>query len=306
MMGLLGGEYMADPQVEKQTYGAFERLLYIFLIPLIFVTVLLGVLLSLFDYDVMNSLLKVANKVPGIEKFIPDPKVETKAPPLQNPIKNEEEPDPAQLTAKQAQLENEILLSAQTVAEKDKTINDLKAQITAMEESLKAKSQTDEKYQAQIKQLASVYASMSPSKSAPVVQSLTLKEQVLVLSEMGQEEQVKILEKMNPQAAAEASIALKDLIPAKDLQIAALQERLKLHETDKQAAEPAKENLGRTFTEMVPKSAASILIEMNGIDSKKVLSILQSMDDGGRARVLAAMADVDKALTASISSNLAQ
>jgi flagellar motility protein MotE (MotC chaperone) len=306
MVGLIGGEYMADSQVEKQTYGAFERLLYIFLIPLIFVTVLLGVLLSLFDYDVMNSLLKVANKVPGIEKVIPDPKLDTTAPPVPSPIENGDELDAAQLVAKQAQLESEIQLSAQTVAEKDKTINELQAQITALEQSLQTKSQTDEQYQAQIKQLASVYASMSPSKSAPVIESLTLKERVLVLSEMGQEEQVKILEKMNPQAAAEASIALKDLIPAKDLQISALQERLKLHEAEKQAAEPAKENLGRTFTEMVPKSAASILIEMNGIDSKKVLSILQSMDDGGRARVLAAMADVDKALTASISSNLAQ
>jgi flagellar motility protein MotE (MotC chaperone) len=302
---------VAEPNMEKQTYGAFERLLYIFLIPLIFVTILLGVLLSLFDYDVMNSLLKVANKIPVVEKVIPDPKVNGLVTTTNSPSKPaaaEEETDLAETTAKLSKLEQEIQQSGQTIGEKDKTIHDLKVQITALEEKLKAKTQSDEEYKAQIQQLAGVYAKMSPSKSAPVLESLTLKEQVLILTEMKPDDRVKILEKMNPQAAAEASIGLKDLIPSKDLQIAALQERLKLNEAQTAPVnnDVSLDNLGQTFADMVPKSAADILIEMNTASRSKVLSILKAMDSAPRARVLAAIAAVDKGIAASMSADLAQ
>jgi flagellar motility protein MotE (MotC chaperone) len=301
---------VAEPNIEKQTYGAFERLLYIFLIPLIFVTILLGVLLSLFDYDVMNSFLKVANKIPVIEKVIPDPKVDTAVTPGQPnlPIADPEASEPEAAADKLNKLEAEIQLSGQTIGEKDKTINELKSQVAALEEQLKAKAKSDEEYKAQIQQLAGVYAKMSPSKSAPILENLTLKEQVLILAEMKPDDRVKVLEKMNPAIAAEASIGLKDLIPSKDLQIAALQERLKLNqkETAPVNDQVSLENLGQTFADMVPKSAADILIEMNTASRSKVISILKAMDSAPRARVLAAIAAVDKGIAASMSADLAQ
>lgn len=303
---------MADPQAEKQTYGAFERLLYIFLIPLIFVTILLGVLLSLFDYDVMNSLLKVANKIPGIERVIPDPKGTaepspgTRSPSL--PQEGAATVEPDDLDAQMLALEADLKQAVESGAAKDNAIKALQEQVAALEEQLKEKTQGDEEYQERIRSLASVYAKMQPSKAAPILENLTLHEQVLVLSEMKPDEQVRILEKMAPARAAEASIALKDAIPGKDLQIAALQERLELNSAA--AAPPAetvtRQQLGQTFAGMTPKSAAAILIEMNGVNSPKVLSILGAMDSASRAKVLSAIADADRNIAVSLSARLAE
>src|SRR5690554_6090890 len=64
---------MAGTNVERTSYGAFERFLYIFFIPVLFTVILTVVLLSLFGYNVSRSILDVANRIPVINKVIPDP-----------------------------------------------------------------------------------------------------------------------------------------------------------------------------------------------------------------------------------------
>jgi flagellar motility protein MotE (MotC chaperone) len=183
----------------------------------------------------------------------------------------------------------------------------LKTQITALEEKLKTKTQTDEQYRAQIQQLANMYAKMSPSKAAPILENMTLKETVLVLSEMKPDDRGKVLEKMDAKKAADASIQLKDIVPAKDREMAALQERLTVNQA--QATVPqqiSKEDLGATFSAMDTKSASTILLEMNALNQAKVMAILSTMDSGARSRVLAEMAKTNKPVAATLSSKLTQ
>jgi hypothetical protein len=118
----------------------------------------------------------------------------------------------------------------------------------------------------------------------------------------------KVLERMTPAVAAETSIQLKDVVPVKDLQIAALQERLDVNKQQEQKAAPSmtKDNLGQTFSQMVPKSAATILIEMYGTNQTRVLDILKAMDNAGRAKVLAAISDANKQTAAALSAKLAE
>ncbi|AEI44339.1 hypothetical protein [Paenibacillus mucilaginosus] len=306
---------MAKANAEQTgSYGALERFLIWFLIPFVFTAVLLGVLLTIFDYNVMNSVLKTANKIPVVSTWVPDPKGEA----AETTVTQEEVPSEekaaeeakaaadAALQAKEAELQE----AKAAVEEKEKAIKELESQKAAQEEA-KAVASSEEEYEKQIQQLASTYAKMSPSKAAPIMENLTTAERVLVLSKMKTDERVKVLEKMDPKVAAEASILLKDQVSVKDTQMAALQERVKALSTTQENTAAAsdklsKDDLGSTFSSMTPKSAATVLMELQRTNPDKVLSILGSMDSAGRSKILSAISDQSKETAALISARLAQ
>ncbi|AFC31877.1 YlxF [Paenibacillus mucilaginosus 3016] len=306
---------MAKADAEQTgSYGALERFLIWFLIPFVFTAVLLGVLLTIFDYNVMNSVLKTANKIPVVSTWVPDPKGEA----AETTVTQEEVPSEekaaeeakaaadAALQAKEAELQE----AKAALEEKEKAIKELESQKAAQEEA-KAVASSEEEYEKQIQQLASTYAKMSPSKAAPIMENLTTAERVLVLSKMKTDERVKVLEKMDPKVAAEASILLKDQVSVKDTQMAALQERVKALSTTQENTAAAsdklsKDDLGSTFSSMTPKSAATVLMELQRTNPDKVLSILGSMDSAGRSKILSAISDQSKETAALISARLAQ
>lgn len=299
---------MARTDVEKSSYGAFERFLF-FATPIIFTVVLLGVLFAMFDQSLLNGMLRTANRIPVLNQIIPDP---AKPADRTTPAKTagtETTPDAQVEELKNTikQLEADLNATDSNNQKKDQTIKDLNAKVAALEEQMKTKTQTDEEYRTQVQQLANMYAKMLPSKSAPILENMTLKEAVLVLSEMKPDDRGKVLEKMDPKKAADASIQLKDIVPSKDRQMAALQERLEVNQA--QAATPqqiSKEDLGATFSAMDAKSAATILLEMNTLNQAKVMSILSTMDSAARSRVLAEISKTNKAIAATLSSKLTQ
>ncbi|WP_438446895.1 hypothetical protein [Gorillibacterium sp. sgz5001074] len=305
-----------EMDAEKPTFNAFERFLYWFFIPIVFTMVLVGALLSLFDYNFMNQLLKVGDKVPGLSMILPDPKVDKTAVKTSTPEAAETTPEQVaaeneaalkDLRNQLAKREQELKSASDASSQKDQTIKDLQAKYAALEEQSKQKGKTDEEYMAKIKETASMYAKMSASKAAPIMQNLTVAEQVLLLSEMKVDERVAILEKMDPAKAAEASIYLKDTKPAKDKQIAALQERLKINQTAAATSSDklTKSDLGQTFANMTPKSAAALLIEMEKTTPAKVTEILNSMDTASRSKVMSSLSDASKETAASITTRLA-
>lgn len=305
---------MANTEVEKSSYGAFERFLF-FATPIIFTLVLLGVLFALFDANFMNGILRAANRVPVLEKLVPDAQSALRTAPSGGSASvsggtsasgNEDAVE--QLKQQLAEVKAELERASGELTQKDMTIDELKDQIADLEQQLEQKKQTDEEYGAQIRQLASIYAGMMASKAAPILENMTLRERVLVLNEMKPADRGKILERMTPAVAAETSIQMKDVVPAKDLQIAALQERLDVNQEQPQQQQSTstmtRSDLGQTFSQMVPKSAAAILIEMNAASPSRVVEILKAMDSAGRAKVLAAISDVSKQTAASLSATL--
>ena len=187
---------------------------------------------------------------------------------------------------------------------KDKAIKDLQNKSTALGTQLQSKTEKDLEVQTQIQQTAQMYANMNPSKSAAIIQNLTLLDQVLIFSEMKPADQVKILEKMDPLKAANASIAIKDLILAKDSKIAALQKKIKLYAAQT-AKKLTKNDLGLTFAQMAPKSAATVLLQMYSSSPSKVIDILSAMAIQPRSLVLSAIAVLSNGIAATISTKLA-
>lgn len=305
---------MADVDVENSSsYSAFERFLIWFLIPFVFTSVLLGVLLMIFDSDIKNDVLKTINKIPYVSKVIPGPKTKEEPKPA---AKTEQQPEAAQSLEEQlaqanqklAEKESELQKAEAVILQRDQTIKDLQAKNGELDDKFKQKTQSDEEYTNQIQQLAGLYAKMNPSKAAPIMENLTPQEQTLVLGMMKQDDRVRILEKMDPKKAADASIMLKDQVTVRDRELAALQERLKqLNGSDaKSNAKLSKDDLGSTFANMTPKSAATVLLEMQNSNPEKVISILSSMDSQGRSKIITAMSDLSKETAALISARLAQ
>ncbi|MEC0169964.1 MotE family protein [Paenibacillus graminis] len=309
---------MANNEMEFETEGSaskFERFLFL-MIPIIFTLVLLGVLLTLFNMDIRNNVLAIANKIPVVEKWVPDP-----------PQSADEAPDPKEQAKEQA-------------ASSDKTIKELKSQLAAQSEQLKKANEdtaaqatkaealqkqidsikeeaaaaeagtgdTDDPYVKQVKDLAKLYAGMKASKAAPILENLTTDEMVQIFSVMNNASKTAILEKMDPKKAADVSIKLKETTNSTDMAIAALQSRLK---QDAGASTKAtatnnldKEKLNQTFTSMPAADAATLLGSMYKISPDKVITILNTVSDTVRSSILGEMTKNDSAQTAKVVNRL--
>ncbi|GFZ83918.1 hypothetical protein GCM10008018_32270 [Paenibacillus marchantiophytorum] len=305
---------MADTNIEGASYSALERFLIWFVIPFVFTAVLLFVLLSIFDYDIKSSIQKALHNTPVIGTIVPAPKEKTVVNGTAKPQTAEQnvkvkDDEITKLNGRVAELQAALQKAESTSEQKDLSIKEAQSKLTELEEKLKDKTQTQEEYNNQITQLANMYAKMTPSKAAPIIEALTQKEMVLIFSMMKSDSRGAILEKMDAAKAAEASIGLKDVVPVRDKEIAALQERLSMNgskDTTKSTTTVSKSDLGQTFANMTPKSASSVLLEMNKSNPEKVLAILSGMDNASRSKVMSSLSDANKEIAAAISAKLVQ
>lgn len=297
---------LADTEVEKQGYNAFERLMFM-LIPILFVIVLLGVLYAMFDSGFRNRALEFGQSIPVIKNVLPEPKA-TDGSLDDNQIRS------TKMTEKIAELEAELAAVKQELASangekgaQSEAVQDLQAENALLKQQNDDKRLEDEEYAAKITELSSMFSKMTPSKAAPIVQNMTPDEIVLLFSSMRPDDRVRIMEKMDPRIAAEATMKLKDSQTAKDMQIAALQSRLEKAEKAEEKPVSAtldQEQLGATFTAMDAKSAGEMLIKMMEISPSKVLRILNSVNDTSRSAILTEMSKTDKTAAANIMSKL--
>lgn len=292
--------------MEKQGYSGFERLMFV-MTPILFTIVLLGALYILLDTNMRNKALEIGNSIPVLSSILPDPK------PV-NGEANDEVIKSANMTRKiddlQTQLsdkERELAETVQLKTAQEQEIKGLEAEIEQLNASNSEKALEDEAYQAKIQDLASMYGKITPSKAAPILESMSLEEMVLVLDAMRSDDRVRVLEKMTPQTAADATMMLKDTVSVKDRQIAALQAQLK-------KAQPAKvqtpsssldtDQLSATFAAMDAKSAGELLITMADISPSKVLRILNAVDNQTRSSIVAQMSSINDKITAQLVSKL--
>lgn len=298
------------PIDNEDSNGGFERILF-FLIPIIFTIVLVGVLLTLFNINVRNGVLDVANKIPIVKNWIPDPKLSPEEQKLKD-IKDQEESDEAtiqELKTLLAEKEESLKAMTEQKTAQETKVNELESQLEDLQnESVDTDvPEKEDPYIEQIRELAKMYADMSPSKAAPIMQNLTMEEMVLMLSEMKNSKRVAILERMDPKIAAEATMILKEAKSTEDLAIAAKQSRDKKDKeqnTLKTTDNLDKNQLNKTFSQMAPDKAADLLLQTYKINPSKVITILNTVDDGTRARILDSMSTKDKELAAKVLNRL--
>ncbi|WP_052675907.1 MotE family protein [Paenibacillus sp. IHBB 10380] len=306
-----------DFEVENETSGGFERFL-LFMIPIVFTIVLLGVLLALFNTNIRNTFLELANKVPIVEKWVPDPSLDpekSKLDKTKDQLKSTEATN-EELKNKLSEQEAALVKATEGKVEQENKVQELQTQIDTMKQEIADKAtvaaaggETEiSSYQQQINDLAKMYADMNPRKSAPIIQNLTQEEIVLLFEAMKTPNRVAILEKMDPKVAAEVTTLMKEAKSSTDLQVAALQSRLKKNQTAATSTPASTKlnetQLSQTFATMTPKSAADLLFQTYKISPDKVLTILNSVDNVTRSAILGKMSTDDSATTAKILNKL--
>jgi flagellar motility protein MotE (MotC chaperone) len=306
-----------EEDYEAESGGRFARFLF-FIAPIIFTIVLLSVLLTLLNVNFRNVMLDWGNRIPIVRDFIPEPdgvagddnKKEDKE---QGEKKQRESTDATvkQLKEQVAKQESDLKAANQQATEEAEKAKALQATLD-QERSVKQKAEQSEEqaaYQKEVKKLAQLYAQMSPKKAAAIIEKLTTDEALQMLSQMGNENKAAILEKMDAQKAADISIKLKDATTSEDLNIAALQSRLKKEaETDAAASKVntglTDAQLSATFSTMSADSASELLLQTYKISPDKALKILNSIDDAARSKILASMTKSNQTEAAKILNKL--
>lgn len=307
-----------DMELEnEESAGKFERFLFL-MIPIIFTLVLLGVLLTLFNMDIRNNVLEIANKIPVVEKWLPDPPADPASEASDDAEAQSEEQAAsseatikelkAQLAAQEAQLQqvNEDKAAQETQVEALQQQIDTMTQEAAAAEA--SAEETADPYQDKVVELAKLYAGMKASKAASIMENLTTEEMVQIFSVMNNASKTAILEKMDAKKAADVSVKLKETTNSTDMAIAALQSRLKQEQTSTTSTSTSsnldKEQLSQTITSMAAADAATLLGSMYSISPEKVITILNTVSDSVRSSILGEMTKTDSAQAAKIVNRL--
>lgn len=301
-----------DEELEESGSG-FSRFLF-FVTPILFTVVLLGVLLTLFNLDFRNTLIDIGNKIPIVKNLVPDPKGSTdEVKPKEQEKKQEASNDATvkQLKEQVAKQEADLQEANRQVAEQENKVKDLQEQLNTAEQAAAKQEQSEEQaaYQKEVKKLSQLYAQMSPSKAAAILSNLTTDETLQMLSVMSNESKGAILEKMDPQKAADISIKLKDVTSSEDLAISALQSRLKKEAAADTSAQQTnaglnESQLSKTFSSMSADAASKLVLQTYKINADKALKILKAVDDTTRSDILAKMAEQDEKLSVKILNQL--
>ncbi len=298
---------MASADVEKSSYSGFERFLF-FITPILFTAVLLGVLLLMFNADWRNAALEIGNKIPVIRSILPNPD-SPQTPETQTDETlsvNNAKAKLDELNALLADRETALKQATALGEEQKKKLEELQLKLDELSKAGEERTITGEAYQSRIKGLANMYGKMTPSKAAPILESMTLEESALVLGAMTEAERGRVMQRMTPKRAADVTVKLKDSETVDDREIAALQSRIKELESrpvDTTAALDTAE-LNRTFSSMDSKKAAELLLQMSKTSQSKALRILDALDNEARAKVLNELSTLDKKAAASLVSKL--
>lgn len=303
-----------DEELEEESGGGFSRFLF-FMTPILFTVVLLGVLLTLFNIDFRNTLFDLGNRIPVVKNLVPDPETP------EGELKQAEEEEQKQqestdATVKElkdqlAKQQAELQTANQETAQQQEKVKELQDQLATVQQQEKEQQQSEEaeSYLKEVKKLANLYAEMSPSKAAAIFDKLSTEETLQMLSVMGNESKVAILEKMDPQKAADISIKLKDVNTSEDLAIAALQSRLKMESAADAAATTTgtgldDTELSQTFSSMAAADAAKLILQTYKLSPEKGLKIMKSVNGATRSKILAEMAKADEKTSVKILNQL--
>ncbi|MEK4435263.1 MULTISPECIES: MotE family protein [Paenibacillus] len=304
-----------DTDIEKESGSGWEKFLMIS-IPIVFTVVLLGVLLTLFNVDIRNNMLELANKIPVVKDWVPDPVLDPEKEKLDESEKQVESAEATieKLKSQVAAKETELQAAKEATTTEAKKASDLQAKLDEAEKAAETAAaevpESESDYQKQIKDLAKMYADMSPSKAAPILQNMTNEEMVLLLSAMQSTARTKVLEKMDPKTAADVTMMMKDAKPSGDLALDALQSRLKKETAATTTTSTTnsknldKTQLSQTFSSMSASSGAKLLLETYKLSPDKTLTILNSVDDATRSQLLENMSTENSAETAKILNRL--
>jgi flagellar protein FlbB len=180
---------------EEREYNKFQWFLYVILIPFLFTVTLIVVILSVAGFKPLEKTKEIAGNIPLLETFIADEKQ----------IMNQEERLKQEIVKLQKTVQEKeatLLEMERDLQEKQDKIEELQIEIEKLRAELQAKEEEQQLQNQRIKNIASLYETMSPKKAALVISSLDDSEAEKILTALPIDQVAAILEKMSPEDAA--------------------------------------------------------------------------------------------------------
>jgi flagellar motility protein MotE (MotC chaperone) len=282
--------------MDKKQHGNLGSIFF-WGIPILFTVILCVIVLNFFGIPVGKTLQEWGNKLPIINKIIPDP-APTQALKLNNPDN----------------LKQQSLTNSKVLKEKDQKIIELNKQLssnqTKVEDLQKSngelQKQLDKKQtqavQDQMKQVAGIYANIPAAKAAAMFESMPLEDASLNMSLLEQDQQSGILGSMkDAKKAAQILMMLKEVALLKETDQTALKNQI--HELALKQENPT-EVLAETITGMPPTQSAGIIQSMMATNSQVAMNIMKNVTTNSRSQILTEISKVDAKLAARIATNL--
>jgi flagellar motility protein MotE (MotC chaperone) len=282
--------------MDKKQHGNLGSIFF-WGIPILFTVILCVIVLNFFGIPVGKTLQEWGNKLPIINKIIPDP-APTQALKLNNPDN----------------LKQQSLTNSKVLKEKDQKIIELNKQLssnqTKVEDLQKSngelQKQLDKKQtqavQDQMKQVAGIYANIPAAKAAAMFESMPLEDASLNMSLLEQDQQSGILGSMkDAKKAAQILMMLKEVALLKETDQTALKNQI--HELALKQENPT-EVLAETITGMPPTQSAGIIQSMMATNSQVAMNIMKNVTTNSRSQILTEISKVDAKLAAEIATNL--
>jgi flagellar motility protein MotE (MotC chaperone) len=185
---------------ETHRYGKLEWFFYIVVLPLLFTALLSGIILQFLGFDITGKVANAAKHVPGVSKLLPQDQQETadSTPSTQpDPVQQKQEAED-----KAKALENSKKQLEDDLVKKNAEIDQLKKQAEADKKKQDAEDAEAAPPPDPVKDMAKVYAQMSPAKAAAIMSNLSVTEAKEILSKMSSSQKAAILEKMEPLIAS--------------------------------------------------------------------------------------------------------
>lgn len=175
----------------EKNYSKLQWFFFVILIPAIFAVILFVIVMYVLGVNVGEKVVQVGSNIPYVSKFF---------------VEEEEEIiNPDELLEQIAVLQDEKENLEQKITQKDEEIEKLREEVRLQEEAMKKKeeeSKVQEK-DSELKQIAKTYESMSAKKAASIIEQLEINEAIRHISQLNNDTRAAILEKMDPEKAAQ-------------------------------------------------------------------------------------------------------
>ena len=184
----------ANPKetIQEKKPGFFQWFIVI-TIPIIFALIITGIILSIIGVDVIGTTKETLNKVPVVNEWVTTDEEKT----FEHQLENKENTI--------SRLEDELQIERSQSATKDKTIENLQAEIDALVaqlDGIEAEQQIESEDQIARKKVIRSFSEMKPKEAAPIMEKMDKELVNEILKELDERSVARILAEMEPDQAA--------------------------------------------------------------------------------------------------------
>lgn len=301
-------EFSGEASAEKKPTDKLRKVLF-WTVPSVILLALGGFTVYFFEIPVGTTALELGNKIPFVEKIIPDP---DDSGPTSEEIKHAEEVNKwkqkysasaKKLKSKEkeiAELTHELKEAAKELEQAQRNLDDFKSSNFELQQQIN--KEMNERVKEQMKELAAVYKSIPPKKAANMLSAMSVEDAAITLAQLNNSQQSSILSAMtDTKKAARLSLLIKEIAALQASDVTFL--KAQVRQIALQQENPT-ETLAETLSGMQPAQAAGIIKSMMATNSYSVIELLKQMDAAVRAKILTEIQASDANMATEIASGL--